>query len=283
METNKELLTQTKDYLHRWFHAQPTANELEGLKGFIKWKALNDNGLSEPVVADSKELEHLVGDFMEKMQAWPANHPSFAILTADELWEKWNRHLLSFLITRLHRRRSSWLCYSCQTAQPLEGVEACEHQIIKEVCPSYDPESEAQEYGELIDEALPEQDEEFLPTQEWLKATGSWEFQLIASLLPKKVFEVLMLALEGSTLAIPKRSEQLKPLAQRLLIEHERERLDAKIMGSFGLDASGAKVLRARSYPHQSAKERREADVRQRQAHTDLVREEQRVRDTVRP
>ena len=106
---------------------------------------------------------------------------------------------------------------------------------------------------------------------------------MIASLLPKNVFEVLMLALEGSTLAIPKRSEQLKPLAQRLLIEHEGERLDAKIMGSFGLDASGAKALRARSYPRQSAKERREADVRQRRAHTNLVREEQRVRDTVRP
>ena len=220
---NKELLNQTKNYIHRWYHAEPTPAELEGLKGFIRWKALHDNGLSEPVTTDLEELEHLVGDFMEKMLAWPAKHPNYSALTVDELWTLWNRELLSFLLTRLHRRRSSRLCYSCQISE-------------RETPTSLDPEDGEAEVSESMDED-PAPFEDIPATigdeDDWLMKDGTWEYQLLRrlfhdqSLTPNQRLSIFIQA--------TRQKEREKRVVQSVLLAHEGENRDGEIGAAFGI------------------------------------------------
>jgi hypothetical protein len=282
MDNNAGMLTKAKQYVYRWLHL-PSDTKKTGLtkeerlpfNEYLYWKPLGDHNLwlikPQGPKFRKEELDELTADFEAEMETWKAANPDNARLSVNELWDRFNYKYYCWLLARWQAKGRKVDCYEAQ-------VGGQQHQDLERGKPF----REYEDMESHLSGRVPEVEEDtiiltpertFLPAQEWL-ATADCKFQLVAILLndPEK-FEVLMLALEGIELRIPKRTEQKKPMAQRLLLEHEGERLDAKIMTALGLDPTGAKKLRGMKFNFLGIKEHRVASERYRQAVLDLERE----------
>lgn len=279
----QESLTLAKQYLHRWFRGKvPFAEQEKAFHTwYLCWKPQHDELLkNEPF--DKDDAEELAHDFFLEMEAWRTKNPEFIQLDEEALWRELNHKYFLWLIGRRMMKKNR-LAHVCDTSmidqhnrQVSQNGEKAGGRLVADYEETPAPKPE-----------VPKREREFLPAQEWLEAAGTWRFHLVAKLFhevkkgaigPDKAFEVFMLATKS-----PIRREQLKPMAQRLLLAHEGKRLDAKIMTAFGLHSSGAKKLRSRLRGISMKEERRKAEQAYRQALLDLEREEQRVHDSILP
>jgi len=279
-------------YVYRWFHLIPgtampglTVEERLPFNEYLYWKPLNDKYLfffdaehgAEGPKFEQWELDELTTDFEAEMEAWKSRHLSeYAAFSETELFDRLNCLYLNFLIDRWQRKGKKPDCDHYEISRAPVGRITDEKRFGG--LEAFDEAHVAGKVRHPERRDSPEPERPFRPAQEWLKTDGDWRFWLIGVLLhDAEKFEVLMTALEGETLKVPRRRRQKEPMAQRLLLDHTDDRIDHRIMEALGLGPSGSTALKRRRWRHRSTPEHEKALRRYRQATERLAKERDRA------
>jgi hypothetical protein len=246
-------------YVYRWFHRAPdtqlTEEERRPFAAWFSWKALEDHRLLKESPVGRKfqqsDVEELIADFEAEMEEWRQEHCAELVdLNKEELFERLNYECLTFLLDEFRRRSRVPECYAAQktffSAEVGSDGKRDQREALRVLKPSEGHVSGALQAPEATE--VPEvPDHPFRPAEEWLTKLGDWRLQVLSLLVgdPEK-FEVLMIALAGETLKIPRRTQQKLPTYQRLQHEHKGERLDQKLAKALDLPSSSASTLKRR-------------------------------------